>query len=131
MSKTSFANRQASLLHCLITWEILTPRTSCKDEKSRNYGFLLKNNYKIQSILLVRQRFKYIWFLIIRVLCTRFCPVNLHLEIECLTLNFHTHLEIECLTLDFLRANRVLWTRFVRNEICFKPCLTNNIVWVL
>ena len=67
-------------------------------------GFLLKNNYKTQSILLVKQRFKHIWFLIIRVLCTRFCPVNLHLEIECLTLDFHTHLEIEFLTLDFLKA---------------------------
>ena len=27
--------------------------------------------------------------------------------------------------------NRVIWTRFVRNQICFKTCLTNNIVWVL
>ena len=66
--------------------------------------FLLKNNYKIQSILLVRKRFKHIWFLTIRVLYTRFCPVNLHLEIKCETLDFHTHLEIECLTLDFLRV---------------------------
>ena len=27
--------------------------------------------------------------------------------------------------------NRVLWIQFVRNQICFKTCLTNNIVWVL
>ena len=31
----------------------------------------------------------------------------------------------------FSEQNRVLWTRFVRNEICFKPCLNNNIVWAL
>ena len=67
-------------------------------------GIFLENNYKIQTISLVRKRFKHIWFLIIRVLYTRFCPVNLHLEIKCETLDFHTHLEIECLTLDFLRA---------------------------
>ena len=34
--------------------------------------FHFKNNYKTQTILLVRQRFKYIWFLTIRVQRTRF-----------------------------------------------------------
>ena len=34
--------------------------------------FKKKNNYKTQTILLVRQRFKHIWFLIIRVQMTQF-----------------------------------------------------------
>ena len=34
--------------------------------------FLKKKNYKTQTILLVRQRFKHIWFLTIRVQMTQF-----------------------------------------------------------
>ena len=100
---SSFQDMFSSILPCSSILPIFS--LECPVEVlCSSSGFLLKNNYKTQSILLVKQRFKHIWFLIIRVLCTWFCPVNLHLEIECLTLDFHTHLEIEFLTLDFLRA---------------------------
>ena len=72
----------------------------------RKFLFLLKNNYKTQSILLVRQCFKHIWFLTIRVFCTRFCPVNLHLEIVS-----HTRFslsKIESSGLDLLEMKFVL-----------------------
>ena len=35
-------------------------------------GIFLENNYKIQTISLVRKRFKHIWFLTIRVQMTQF-----------------------------------------------------------
>ena len=68
------------------------------------FYFLFLNNYKIQTILLVRQRFKHIWFLTIQVQCTRFCLVNLHLEIECLTLSQN---KIESSKLDLLEMKFV------------------------
>ena len=51
-------------------------------------GIFLKNNYKSETMLLVRQPFKLVSFLTIRVLKTRFCHLKMHLEIECEKLEF-------------------------------------------
>ena len=81
----------------------------------------LKNNYKSETMLLVRQRFKLFSFLTIRVQRTWFCYLKMHLEIEYEKLEFenrvwvdfaiwectwkssvrNSSLKIECLTLDF------------------------------
>ena len=58
---------------------------------------LLKNNYKTQTILLVRQGLKQISFLTNRVQRTRFYSE----KIKCETLDFQGCMEIECQTLDF------------------------------
>ena len=54
---------------------------------------LLKNNYKTQTILLVRQGLKQISFLTNGVWRTQFCSEK--------TLDFQVSMEIECETLDF------------------------------
>ena len=73
-------------------------------------GIFLKNNYKSEAMLLVRQRFKLFLFLTIRVQMTRFCHLKMHLKIECETLELKMYLEIECETLVF--QTRMSHTRF-------------------
>ena len=51
-------------------------------------GIFLKNNYKFETMLLVRQHFKLFSFLTIRVQRTRFCHLKMHLEIDCEKLEF-------------------------------------------
>ena len=58
---------------------------------------LLENDYKTQTILLVRQGLKQISFLTNRVQRTQFCSE----KIECETLDFQVSMELKCQTLDF------------------------------
>ena len=92
---------------------------------------LLKNNYKTQTILLVRQGLKQISFLTNGVWRTQFCSE----KIECETLDFEVSMEIEYETLDFQVqihcAKSSAGTRIVKNQLCLKRCLTNNIDWIL
>ena len=55
-----------------------------KNKVLRIFLVFLENNYKIQTISLVRKRFKLIWFLTIRVQRTRF----LGYKIEYIVLEF-------------------------------------------
>ena len=84
--------------------------------------FFFKNNYKTQTISLVRQRLKLIWFLTIRVQRTRFSsprsPGNrvhwtrfLFMEIESNGLGFCTR-KSSPLDSIFVHGNRAQGTRF-------------------
>ena len=92
--------------------------------------FFFQNNQIPQTILLVSQGFKTI--LVSNKSSVENSSKKLHLEIECLTLEFHTQVshtripsgisqsKIEFSALDLLDT-----------KIVSKPWLTNKIVWLL
>ena len=80
-------------------------------EKQKNVVNLwdfLENNYKSQTISLVRKRFKLIWYLAIRVQRTRF-----------LGLLFIILPAAEMAKMSTYARNRVQWTRFLSLETEF------------
>ena len=68
--------------------------------------FFKKNNYKTQTILLVRQRFKHIWFLTIRVQMTQFLGYKSSILPAA---------EVDKVSKSV--RNQVHWTRFLYIEI--------------
>ena len=91
-------------------------------------GIFLENNYKIQTISLVRKRFKHIWFITIRVQCSRFPCYKIEYIVLELPVLLTTDMAARChvdqksssMNLFFGLLNRVHWTRFVSAENEFK-----------
>ena len=60
-----------------------------------------------------------------------FCLSLLKLNNEIKSDRLEFYVEIDSIMLDLEHQNRVLWSRVVRYQICFKIMLTNKIVWLL